>query len=115
MTTETPKKLIFDWRTLDAEIFRGRDLTFPIAATVVLAPEFDAMVIAAMDTFPHYGLVQPEEIKVHILYPWERGENAAAPFNDMEGCDLGLRLHYIEGNSMDYVLRLQTGDERELQ
>lgn len=106
------KKSIFDWTTFDVEIFRGKDLTFPIAATVMLVPEFDELVISAMDTFPHYGLVDPSDIDVHILWPWERGETGAEPFNEMEGSHLGLRLHYIEGDHMDYVLRLRTEDTR---
>lgn len=90
------------------ELFRGKDLTFPVAATVVLAPEFNEKVIAAMDTFPKSGLVPPEDIDVHILYPWERGEDAPQPFNEIEESDLGLRLRYIEGDYMDYVLHLRT-------
>lgn len=111
MKTIIPKKgtkKIFDWSTLNWELFRGKDLTFPISATVMIVPEFDDLVIAAMDTFPRSGLVDPEEIKVHILYPWERGEEAPKPFNEMNGSDLGLRLHYIEGDWSDYVLCLRT-------
>lgn len=110
----TPKRLIFDWKTLNPEIFRGPDLTFPVAATVVLAPEFDEKVISAMDTFPDYGLVPLDTIDVYILNPWERGEDGEEPFNTMDGSDLGLRLKYIEGNCMEYVLRLRTDPPPEL-
>jgi hypothetical protein len=81
-------------------------MTFPEKATVMLSPFFDEKVIAAVDSFPDYHLVEPEEITHHIMYPWEFGDDAPQPFNELGASDLGLILEYIDGNVQNYVLNL---------
>ena len=103
------KNFQFDWRTLPFEQWRGPGLSFPIAVDLIMVPEFDELVIAAVDTFPKYDLVPHDAVSVLVLHEWERGEDGEAPFNDLGPSDLGLRLHYFEGDYQNYVMKLRDG------
>jgi hypothetical protein len=99
----------FDWDSLDPEYWRGPGLSFPVAVELVIAPECNELVIAATDTFPKLQLVDINDVSVHILHPWERGDDAPQPFGMIGESELGLRLIYIEGEERDYVLKLRDG------
>jgi hypothetical protein len=72
-----------------------------------MVPEFDELVISATNNFPEYNLVPMDQLFFRILQDWERGENAEKPFNELGASDLGMRLHYFEGNHKDIVFKLR--------
>lgn len=103
---EPVRNLMFDWEMVDPESFRGPDGSFPIAAELLMVPEYDEYVIAAAGSFPDFELVEPEDISVRTLHEWERGKEAPKPFNKLGPSDLGIRLTYFEGDKRDLVFVL---------
>ena len=107
--TKGKKRYRFNWFSLNPEVWRGTCLSFPLKAELVMVPEFDELVISAVDTFPEYELVPMDDVKVRVLEKWERSDDGEVPFNSMGASDLGLRLHYLESEHKDFVLRLGEG------
>jgi hypothetical protein len=49
-----PKLPSFNWTTIDPEVFRGPNLSFPIKTTLIIAPSFNLTVLGAMTSFQKY-------------------------------------------------------------
>lgn len=113
---ETNQEILykFDWNTIDENVFRGDDNTFPCAATLVVVPEYTIPVISAVNNFPEYLLVPREDINIKMLDECERGieEDEENLFRTLQGDQLGLELFYYNAPSKQFVFTLFVGLRR---